>query len=72
MSNTKDVSSKEKEIDIKFYPGLIKFGENNLRPEKMQHLKQLIQMVEKRTNIKVEDYVNFGDKGSAQYKLYTR
>ena len=28
-------------------------------------------MVEKRTNIKVEDYVDFGDKGSAEYKLYT-
>ena len=50
---------------------MIKFGENNLPPEKIEHLKQRIQMVEKRTNIKVEDYVNFGDKGSVQYKLYT-
>ena len=37
----------------------------------MQYFKQMIAMVEKRANINVAEYINFGSKGTAQYKFDT-
>ena len=71
MSNYSNIQSAKKQVDITFYIDLVKFGEVKVPPKHMQYFKERIAMVEKRANINVAEYIDFGSKGTAQYKFHT-